>query len=101
MKRSLTLHVDSPIHMNIRPTANRVLLRPVEPEKKVGLIHVPDAAQKEQQQGIVVGVGPQVLGVKTNDKVIFGKFAGTALVVENVPLLMVTEDDIVGVIEEG
>lgn len=87
--------------MNIRPTANRVLLRTLAPEEKVGLLHIPEVAKQEQQRGVVVGIGPQVHDVKVNDKVIFGKFSGTALVVEGVPLLMVTEEDIVGVIEEG
>lgn len=95
----------------IRPLADRVVVEPREAEtKSPGGIVIPDTADKDKPiQGTVVAVGTgkyvegklQPLQVKVGDKVLFGKYAGTNVKLENSELLVMREDDIMGVVEEA
>jgi len=95
--------------MSIRPLHDRVLVRRVEEEKKTpGGIVIPDTAAEKPMQGEVVAAGNgkiqdngeiRALEVKKGDKVLFGKYSGTEVKVDNEDLLVMREDDIMGIIE--
>lgn len=94
--------------MNIRPLQDRVLVRrSAEETKSAGGIILTGSAQEKPSQGEIVAVGngkkldngsTQPMDVKKGDKVLFGKFAGSEVKVNNEDLLMMKEDDIMGII---
>jgi len=95
--------------VNIRPLHDRVIVRRLEEERKSpGGIVIPDSAKEKPIQGEVVAVGKgkiledgtvKPLDVKAGDKILFGKYAGTEVKVGAEELLVMREDDIMGVIE--
>lgn len=95
--------------MAIRPLHDRVLVRRIDDEKKSpGGIVIPDSAAEKPMQGEVVAVGngkiqengeQRPLDVKAGDKVLFGKYSGTEVKVDGEELLVMREDDIMGVVE--
>lgn len=94
---------------NVRPLHDRVIVRRLdEVETSSGGIIIPDSAKEKPLEGEVVSAGNgkilengdvRPLDVKAGDKVIFSKFAGTEIKVDGEELLMMREDDILGVIE--
>lgn len=95
--------------MKIRPLQDRVIVKRLEEEQKTaGGIIIPDTAKEKPQKGEIIAVGPgkrnedgkvQPLDIKKGNKVLFSKYAGTEIKVEGEELLIMREDDIVGVIE--
>ncbi len=95
--------------MKIRPLQDRVIVRRLEEEEKTkGGIIIPDTAQEKPQEGKIVAVGKgkttedcklSPLDVKTGDKILFGKYSGTEIKVEGEELLIMREEDILGIIE--
>jgi chaperonin GroES len=93
--------------MKFRPLHDRVVLRRIEEDERTkGGIIIPDTAKEKPQQGEVVAVGPgardekgvvQPLEVKAGDRVLFGKWSGTEVTIEE--LLVMKESDIMGVLE--
>lgn len=93
----------------IRPLHNRVIVQRFETQvDMVGSIYIPDAAKERPNQGDVLGVGPGrktqtgeliPLEVKVGDKILFGKYAGTEVKVDGRELLIVKEEEIMGVME--
>jgi len=93
----------------VRPLHDRVIVRRLgEEEKSTGGIIIPDTAKEKPVQGEVVAAGKgkimengdvRPLDVKTGDKVIFSKYAGTEIKLDGEEVLMMREDDILGVIE--
>ncbi len=96
--------------MKIRPLHDRILVKRTEEEEeeKKGGIIIPDTAKEKPQEGEIVAVGSgkitedgkkQPLEVKKGDKVLFSKYAGTEVNVQDQEMLMMREDDILGIIE--
>ena len=95
--------------MNIRPLHDRVVVRRLEEERtSAGGIVIPDSAAEKPMtgEGLAVGNGKvqengdqRPLDVKVGDKVLFGKYSGTEVKVEGDDVLVMREDDIMGVIE--
>lgn len=91
--------------MNIKPLQDRVLVKnePAESKTASGII-IPDAAQEKTQRGTVVAVGPgteeEKITVKVGDKVMYDKYAGTAIKIDDVDHLILKMGDIVAVIED-
>ena len=95
--------------MNIRPLHDRVIVRRVEEEKtSPGGIVLPGNASEKPDRGEVLAAGKgritdsgevRAMDVAIGDKILFGKYAGTALKVDGEELLVMREDDIVAVIE--
>lgn len=95
--------------MAIRPLHDRVLVRRIEDETTTpGGIVIPDSAKEKPAQGEIIAAGNgkilengdvRPLDVKVGDKVLFGKYAGTEVKVDREELLVMREDDIVGVID--
>ena len=95
--------------MNIRPLHDRVVIKRLEEERTTaGGILIPDTAAEKPQRGEVVAVGKgkptddggvRTPEVKTGDKVLFGKFAGTEIKIDDEDYLVMREDDVVAVLE--
>lgn len=96
--------------MKIRPLHDRVVVRRAPEETRTaGGIVIPDSASKEKPiQGEVIAVGPgkvsdngqlQTMAVKVGDKVLFGKYSGTEVKLNNEELTVMREDDIMAVVE--
>ncbi len=94
--------------MNVKPLADRVIVRPIEEtEQKKGGIIIPDTAKEKPQQGEVIAIGPGriadtgervQLDVKVDDKVLYGKYAGTEVTIEGEDFLIMRESDIFAII---
>lgn len=95
--------------MKIRPLHDRVVVRRIEQEKmSPGGIVIPDTAKEKPIQGEVVAVGNgkilengevRPLDVKVGDKVLFGKYSGTEVKIGDEEMLVMREEDIMGVVE--
>ncbi|HIP53678.1 MAG TPA: co-chaperone GroES, partial [Chromatiales bacterium] len=95
--------------MKIRPLHDRVVVRRMEEEQTTpGGIVIPDAAAEKPIQGEVIAVGNgkilengdvRPLDVKVGDRVLYGKYAGTEVKIDGEELLVMREEDIMGVIE--
>ncbi len=96
--------------MKIRPLQDRVIVKRIEEEEKSkGGIIIPDTAHEKPQEGRVVAVGKgkvdengktTPMDVKVNDRVLFGKYAGTEINIEDDEHLIMREEDILGVVEK-
>ena len=95
--------------MKIRPLHDRVIVKRIEEERKsAGGIVIPDTAAEKPDQGEIVAVGKGKkdeqgkvipLDVKVGDKILFGKYSGQTVKVKGDELLVMREEDIMGVIE--
>jgi chaperonin GroES len=96
--------------MNFRPLGDRVVVRRVkETAKSAGGIIIPETAQEKPQEGEIVSVGPGALDektgkrtpleVKAGDHVLFGKWSGTEVKIDGEELLIMKENDVMGVLE--
>jgi chaperonin GroES len=96
--------------MKIRPLNDRVLvIREEEEQKSAGGIIIPDTAKEKPQRGRVVAVGPGKVGedgkrtpleVKSGDRILFSKYAGTEIKLDGVEHVFMREDDILSVVEK-
>ncbi len=87
----------------IKPLADRVLIEPKEAETKTASgIFIPDTAKEKPQQGKVLAAGPgkkdEPMEVKVGDEVLYGKYAGTEVTVEDKKYLIVKQSDILAII---
>ena len=87
----------------IRPLADRVVIEPQEAQTRTAAgLYIPDSAKEKPQQGIVVAVGPgkadEPMEVKLGDTVLYGKYAGVELTVEDKKYLIVKQSDILAII---
>jgi chaperonin GroES len=94
--------------MNVRPLADRILVRRIEEqETKRGGIIIPDTAKEKPQEGEVIAVGPGRLtedgkriapDVKAGDRVLIGKYSGTDVRIDGTEYTIIREDDVLGVL---
>ena len=87
----------------IKPLADRVLIEPKEAETKTASgIYIPDTAKEKPQQGKVIAVGPgkkdEPMEVKVGEEVLYGKYAGTEVTVEEKKYLIVKQSDILAIL---
>ncbi len=95
--------------MKIRPLHDRILIRRLEAEQRTkGGIYIPESAKEKPIEGEVVAVGAGkhdkdgkliALEVKAGDKILFGKYSGTEVKIDDVEHLIIREEDILGIIE--
>ena len=96
--------------MKVRPLQDRVLIKRLEDdtEKTKGGLYIPDSAKEKPQQGKVMAVGKGrtndegkviPLDVKAGDKILFGKYSGSEIKVDGEELLIMREEEILGVVE--
>jgi len=96
--------------MNIRPLHDRVVVKRMEEERTTASgIVIPDSATEKPSRGKILAAGAgkvtdsgdtRAMDVKVGDQVLFGKFAGTEIKIDGEELLIMREDDIIGVFEE-
>src|SRR5712691_9397330 len=96
---------------NITPLHDRVIVRRIEEGEQVrGGIIIPDSAKEKPQEGEVVAVGDgkyredgtrQTLDVKAGDRVLFGKYSGSEIKLDGEELLIMREDEILGIISRA
>ena len=89
--------------MNIRPLADRVLVKPAAAEEKtVAGIIIPDSAKEKPLKGEVVAVGngtkDEEMALKKGDQVLYGKYAGTEIELDNEKYLIMRQSDILAII---
>lgn len=97
--------------MKFRPLHDRVLVRRIETDSKTkGGIIIPDTAKEKPQEGEVIAVGPgtrdesgtiHALDVRVADRVLFGKWSGTEIKIDQEEYLIMKESDIMGVMTES
>jgi len=95
--------------MTIRPLGDRILVKRIkEEDKSKGGIIIPDTAKEKPQEGRVVAIGKGKLtetgylvvpDVKAGDRILFGKYSGSEVKLEDEDHLIVREDDVLGVLE--
>jgi chaperonin GroES len=89
--------------MKIKPLGDRVLLKTEKEEEKTkGGLYIPETAQEKTQSGKVVAVGDddEAIKVKVGQKVMYDKYAGTMVTIDDVDHLVIRMDDIIAVIED-
>ncbi|MDD7135118.1 MAG: co-chaperone GroES [Bacteroidales bacterium] len=89
--------------MMIKPLADRVLIQPKEAETKTASgLYIPDTAKEKPSEGKVLAVGPgkkdEPMEVKVGDEVIYGKYSGTEVTVDEVKYLIVKQSDILAIL---
>ncbi len=91
----------------VSPLADRVVVKALEEAEQMrGGLYIPDTAKEKPQQGEIVAVGPGrfddgkrvPMEVKVGDKVLYGKYSGTEVTVDNEQLLILRESDVLAVI---
>ncbi len=93
--------------LNIRPLHDRVIIQRLEERTTAGGIVIPETAGDKPQRGKVIAAGPgkyengalRKLDVKVGDEVLFGKYSGTEVKVNGQDVLVMREEDIMGVVE--
>ena len=95
--------------LNVRPLRDRIVVRRIEEkDKRVGGIIIPDSAKEKPQEGKVIAVGNGKvaddgkkipLDVKAGDKILFGKYSGSEVKVEDEEYLILREEDVLAIIE--
>ena len=97
--------------MNVRPIHDRIIVQRLEEgEQKVGGIIIPDTAKEKPQQGKVIAAGAgkirddgtrQPPDVKAGDRILFGKYSGQEIRLDGEDYLIVREDEVLAVVEDG
>ena len=95
--------------MKIRPLGDRILVKTEEPkEKKIGGIIIPDTVKEKPQEGTVVAAGKGKvdqngkiipMDVKVGDKVLYGKYSGSEVKIDNEAYLIMSQEDVLGILE--
>jgi chaperonin GroES len=95
--------------VRLRPLGDRVIVKPIEKKDEVrsGLI-IPDTAKEKPQEGEIIAAGKGKIGedgklipmdVKAGDKILYGKYSGTEVKLDGQELLIMHQDDILGIVE--
>jgi chaperonin GroES len=94
--------------IKVKPLADRVVVKALEESEQMrGGLYIPDTAKEKPQQGEVIAVGPGKLSdegkriepeLKVGDKVLYGKYSGTEVTVDNEQYLILRESDVLAVI---
>ena len=93
--------------IKVKPLADRVVIRALEDSEQMrGGLYIPDTAKEKPQQGEVVAVGPGKfedgkridMELKVGDKVLYGKYSGTEVTVDNEQYLILRESDVLAIV---
>ena len=97
--------------MNVRPLADRVLVRRIEEKESMrGGIIIPDTAKEKPQEGEVVAIGPGrltedgkriAMEVKKGDRILIGKYSGTDVKIDGTEYIILREEDVLGVLAQS
>jgi len=104
----ITEQINGGREMKLKPLHDRILVERIEEEEEVrGGIVIPDTAKEKPQEGKVVAVGPGktldngqkvTMSLKKGDRVLFGKYSGTEVKIDDRDYLIMREDDVLGVL---
>ena len=92
--------------MTVKPLGDRILVKRLEEEDKIGSIIVPDSAKEKSQKAEIVAVGEGIktdegklvpLEVKKGDKILIGKYAGTYIKIDGEECIIMKQEDIMGI----
>ena len=87
--------------LRLKPLYDSVIIQTKEMEEiSSGGIYIPDVAKQKPTIGTVISTGPECKQVKVNDKVAYGSYAGTEMMVEEKKYLAILEKDVLAIIEE-
>lgn len=96
---------------NFKPLHDRIAVKPIErDEKTIAGIYIPDTAKEKPDQGEVIAVGPGTrdtngvvhsLEVKVGDRIIYGKWSGTQITIDDQNLIIMKESDVMGVVNKS
>ena len=94
--------------MKFKPLKDRILVKySDEPEKSAGGLYIPDSAKEKPQKGEVIAVGAgkitddgklQKMEIKVSDKVLFEKYSGSKINIDETEYLIIREDDVLGIL---
>ena len=94
--------------MNVRPLHDRVIVKRIEEKEQIqGGIIIPDSAKEKPMEGEVIAAGPgkvmedgkrAAMDVKAGDRILFGKYSGTEIKIDNKEYVIMREDEILAVI---
>jgi chaperonin GroES len=94
--------------MKFKPLKDRILVKySDEPEKSAGGLYIPDTAKEKPQKGEVIAVGSgkitddgklQKMEIKVGDKVLFEKYSGSKISIDDTEYLIIREDDVLGIL---
>jgi chaperonin GroES len=96
--------------MKIKPLHDHILVERIEEETKKGSIIIPDTAKEKPQQGKVIAAGEGrrdekgnriPMEVKKGDVILFGKYSGNEIKIDETEYLIIREEDVLGIIEKG
>ena len=99
--------MDTATEVKVKPLADRVVVKALEDTEQMrGGLYIPDTAKEKPQQGEVVAVGPGKvedgarveMELKVGDKVLYGKYSGTEVTVDNEQYLILRESDVLAVV---
>ena len=93
----------------VAPLSDRVVVKPLEETEQMrGGLYIPDTAKEKPQQGEVMAIGPGrveektgtriPMEVKVGNKVLYGKYSGTEVTIDNVQMLILRESDILAIV---
>lgn len=96
--------------MKFKPLRDRVLVKySEEAEKSKGGLYIPDTAKEKPQRGEIIAVGPgkitddgklQKMDVKVGDMILFDKYSGSKITMDDIEYLIIREEDILGILEK-
>lgn len=94
--------------MNMKPLGDRIVVKPSEGEEQTsGGLYIPDSAKEKPQEGTVLAVGPGArdesgnripMDVSVDDKVLYAKYSGTTIKVDNEEILILKESDVLAIV---
>jgi chaperonin GroES len=87
--------------MKFKPLKDRVFVKYTdEAEKTAGGIYIPESAKEKPQKGIIEAVGSEVKEIKVGDIILFDKYSGSKINIDNNEYLIIKEEDILGIIQD-
>ena len=87
--------------MKFKPLKDRVFVKySEEAEKTAGGIYIPESAKEKPQKGVIEAVGAEVKEIKVGDVILFDKYSGSKINIDNNEYLIIKEEDILGIIQD-
>ena len=86
--------------MKFKPLKDRVFVKYTEEaERTAGGIYIPESAKEKPQKGIIEAVGSEVKEIKVGDVILFDKYSGSKVNIDNNEYLIIKEEDILGIVQ--
>ena len=87
--------------MKFKPLKDRVFVKySEEAEKTAGGIYIPESAKEKPQKGVIEAIGSEVKEIKVGDIILFDKYSGSKINIDNNEYLIIKEEDILGIVQD-